>query len=243
MVRRPQALAAFLLLLAALLYLTYWIFFRGETVQVVEPEARIEAACPDPLVPEPRFSDVSGDDVRALAIACTVWWGIVGGTEGGEFVPDAPVTRGQLATLLARTIQATDAELPDEAPDVFTDDDGTPHEPAIGALAAEGIITGVSDERFGIGEPVDRAQAATFLARTYEFVLGEPPPEGEDAYRDDDGGVHEDAINAMTAAGIASGRGDDTFAPQQAVTRADIATFLARLLDRFVREEVAELPT
>lgn len=241
-VRRPQLLAAFFFVISALIYVVYWFFFQGEQVEVTRPDARIHGACPAAVVPDPGFTDLPDDEVRRQAIGCIVWWGIIGGTDEDEFIPEAAVTRGQLATFLARTILATDAELEDDPPDAFSDDDGTPHEYAISAMAAEGLIDGVSDDRFGVGQPVTRAQAATFIARTYEFVVGESLPEGEDAFRDDDGGLHEDAINATAAAGIASGTSEDTFAPERDVTRADLATFVARLLDRFVDEGVAELP-
>ncbi len=46
----------------------------------------------------------------------------------------------------------------------------------------------------------------------------------------DDGGVHRDGIACVATTGVALGREDDTFAPDEWVTRAQLATFLARLL-------------
>lgn len=46
----------------------------------------------------------------------------------------------------------------------------------------------------------------------------------------DERSVHRDGIACVAARGVALGRNDDTFAPDEPVTRAQLATFLARLL-------------
>ena len=58
------------------------------------------------------------------------------------------------------------------------------------------------------------------------------PPGG--TFVDDDGGVHEGSIEAISAAGITVGCNPpvgDRFCPDQPVSRAQMATFLARVLD------------
>ena len=57
------------------------------------------------------------------------------------------------------------------------------------------------------------------------------PVELVDRFGDDDGSVHQDAINRLAAAGITVGCGDDVFCPSQPVTRAQMATFLVRALE------------
>ena len=49
--------------------------------------------------------------------------------------------------------------------DPFGDDDGSPHEASIAALAAAGITTGCEADQFCPGDPVTRAQMAAFLFR------------------------------------------------------------------------------
>jgi|GEM_PF-1192588 len=55
------------------------------------------------------------------------------------------------------------------------------------------------------------------------------PPGG--TFLDDDGNIHEAAIEAIAAAGITSGCTTDLFCPSRAVTRAEMAAFLIRALD------------
>ena len=55
------------------------------------------------------------------------------------------------------------------------------------------------------------------------------PPGG--FFVDDDGSTHEPAINALAAAGFTDGCGEGRFCPEKVVTRGQMATFLARVLD------------
>ena len=67
--------------------------------------------------------------------------------------------------------------------------------------------------------------------------LSIPPPAEPEAYRlpfsDDDGSVHEDAIAAISAAGITNGCdiSGELFCPRALVTRAQMAAFLVRGLE------------
>ena len=50
-----------------------------------------------------------------------------------------------------------------EGADTFVDDDGSPFEAAIEALAAAGITSGCDTDRFCGGDPVTRAEMASLL--------------------------------------------------------------------------------
>jgi hypothetical protein len=50
-------------------------------------------------------------------------------------------------------------------------------------------------------------------------------------FDDDDGSVHEDNINLIAAEGVTEGCATDQFCPTEPVTRAQMASFLARALD------------
>ena len=169
---------------------------------------------------EDYFGDDDGsvheDAINRLAAA-----GVTGGCGEREFCPSAPVSRAQMATFLARALG-----LPDTGEDYFGDDDGSVHEDAINRLAAAGVTGGCGGREFCPSAPVSRAQMATFLAR----ALGLPDT-GEDYFGDDDGSVHEDAINRLAAAGVTGGCGEREFCPSAPVSRAQMATFLARALD------------
>ena len=175
------------------------------------------------------FTDVDPSGVHATGIEALFAAGItVGcGREPRRFCPDQPVTRAQMATFLAR---ALNLEAPSGSADV---DPSGVHATGIEALFAAGITVGCGREprRFCPDQPVTRAQMATFLAR----ALNLEAPSGSAGFADvDPSGVHTANIEALFAAGITVGCGRERpqrFCPDQPVTRAQMATFLARALN------------
>ena len=184
-------------------------------------------------VAQPRagFVDVDPSGVHAANIDALFAAGITVGcsTEPLQFCPGDAVIRAQMATFLAR---ALDLE-PPEAPAGFVDvDPSGVHAANIDALFAAGITVGCSTEplQFCPGDAVIRAQMATFLARALDLE----PPEAPAGFVDvDPSGVPAANIDALFAAGITVGCSSEPleFCPSAAVTRAQMATFLARALD------------
>jgi hypothetical protein len=111
-------------------------------------------------------------DIQALAGA-----GVLRGCDPPANVSACPggvVSREQMASFLVRA-----AALPPVEGDVFADDDGSVHEPDIQALAEAGISFGCNppaNDRFCPGEPVSRAQMASFLGRALHLDPLIPPP-------------------------------------------------------------------
>lgn len=109
----------------------------------------------------------------------------------------------------------------------FTDDDGSVHEYAITWAHTAGVVRGVDATRFRPNRPVTRAQMATYLVNTFDI----PAVAIQGRFPDvDPSNVHLANIEALTASGIASGYADGSFRPDQPVTRAQMATFLANTL-------------
>jgi hypothetical protein len=94
-------------------------------------------------------------DINRLAKA-----GITSGCATRRFCPEAAVTRGEMASFLARGYT-----LPPSATDRFTDDDGTTHEADIDRVAAAGITTGCTPTTYCPSASVTRGQMAAFLRR------------------------------------------------------------------------------
>lgn len=107
------------------------------------------------------FTDVSSSmhraDINGIAAA-----NVAAGCSEARYCPTAAVTRGQMASFLARAL-----DLPVVGRDRFSDDDGTTHESAINALAAAGITGGCATGRFCPDAPVTREQMAGFLHRAF----------------------------------------------------------------------------
>lgn len=173
------------------------------------------------LPPGGTFADDDGN-VHEGAIEAIVAEGITSGcvTTAKRYCPLSKVTRGQMATFLSRALS-----LPAASRDHFSDDDGTTHEDAINRVAEAGITTGDASGAFKPGSPVSRGQMASFLVRALDL-----PATSSDHFGDDDGTTHEDSINRVAEAGIASGGTDGRFRPGAAVQRDQMASFLTRAL-------------
>lgn len=201
------------------------------------PEPRgIEQACPPDQTPQAGFDDVAGS-VHEPGIDCVAWWAVTRGVTDRAYAPSVAVTRDQMASFLARLLRRVDADLPADPPDAFADDDGGVHEGAIDQLAAAGVTEGTTEGRYGPRGSISRAQMASFLDRVYAHRSGVALAPGEDAFGDDDDSVHEGAIDRVAAAGLTVGKADGTYDPSGPVTRAQTATFLARLLSLLVDED------
>ncbi|MEY2464451.1 MAG: hypothetical protein QOH64_2589, partial [Acidimicrobiaceae bacterium] len=69
-------------------------------------------SCPSGSVPPAGFTDVPADDVHHDAVDCMVWWHVANGTGAHTYNPAGQVNRGQMASFLARMIDATTKVLP-----------------------------------------------------------------------------------------------------------------------------------
>lgn len=173
------------------------------------------------------FSDVSDGQVHEAAITCLADLGVIKGTGAGQFSPQAPLNRGQMASLVVGLLDHIAIPLPADAADVFSDDAGSVHEVSLNRLAAARIFHGRADGRADPLTPVSRAEIAAYLDRSFEFGELETQP-GPSTSFSDDAGVHQPSIRHMAALGVIGGRVDGSFGPTDSTTRAQAATLLAR---------------
>jgi hypothetical protein len=103
----------------------------------------------------------------------------------------------------------------------FEDLDGFRHD--IVWVANAGITKGCRALRYCPKDPVTRAQMATFLVRALDL-----PAASKDYFGDDESSSHEDNINRVASAGITSGCAVGRYCPASIVSRAQMASFLAR---------------
>lgn len=154
-------------------------------------------------------SNVEGLFARGTTLGCTF----------DRYCPGSGVTRGQMATFLARELGLSGRD------GGFRDVPSShPHARAIGALAAAGITTGCGSDRFCPEDRVNRGQMATFLRRAKG--LSERAPSGMTDVPSTH--THAGSIGALQRAGITQGCTSTRFCPTDAVTRAQMATFLQR---------------
>jgi hypothetical protein len=174
----------------------------------------------------PVFDDVSSSSPHADAIQLMAEARITLGCGPTTFCPGAGITRGQMASLLARTLGAQ----PDRQ-GAFRDVVPTsPHAGNIDALATLGIVQGCGPASFCPARSVTRAQMASIIARAFDLEpTGQHP-----GFRDVNGGVHARSILALADAGVTVGCGGGRFCANDLVTRAQFASLLVRAADELI---------
>lgn len=207
----------------------------------VAGDAEIQDACPPDDVVWPLYRDID-DTIHEESIACLSWWEILLGRSATAFEPGDTLSRGQVASILARLIEASDADLPQAGPG-FNDTAGTAHENNIRRLSEAGIVHGYEDGSYRPNQAVTRAQYASLVVATYEYVTGGSAPEGEDGFSDTEGSVHRDNISAAAQAGWVRGFADGSFGPDHTITRAQSTSMTARMLADLVGDGHAQRPS
>jgi len=170
------------------------------------------------------FRDVP-DGVHFTAIERMADAGVVRGYGDGTFRPRVLVTRGQVASVLSRSLELTAADCAADC-DRLSDVDGSTHAEGIRALVAAGAIDGFPDGTFRPGQEVTRAQFASMLANAFDYPLNATSA----GFDDVTGSRHEPAIAALVDAGVTTGRTTTSFAPRDPVQRDQLASFLDRAL-------------
>jgi S-layer homology domain/Glucodextranase, domain B len=152
--------------------------------------------------------------------------GIIEGYPDDNFYPGNPITRGELATWIAR---AKKLPLPKLSGDVFFD---VPKEhwraPYIKAVINAGFLRGYSNELFGIDDPISRRQVAEVAVLTEGYdVVERIKPLFVDVPREEKGAF---PIYVAREKGLVLGISKDIsiFDPDRALTRAEAAVLISR---------------
>ncbi len=176
------------------------------------------------------FVDAMGNTHEA-ALEALAERGILDGTECADdrICPNDAIERWAMAVWLVRAIDGREplAVSTSRFADVDTDEWWLPY---VARMAELRITRGCEvgpPRRFCPDRPVTRGEMASFLVRALD--LGAAPPAG---FGDTGGSVHRADIDALWAAEITTGcqASPLRYCPAQAVTRAEMATFLARSL-------------
>ncbi len=175
------------------------------------------------------FPDVPPDAYYAEPVSTLAAVGVFVGTECDEgFCPEEDIDRVTVAVWAVRVLDGADP--PRVASTRFGDVAGThPFAAFVERLAVLGVTQGCGDgSDFCPDRTVTRAQMAAFLARAFGLAAG-PDPGFSDV---PSGAWYAASVARLAASGITKGCGDGTmFCPDRAVTRAQMATFLARALE------------
>ena len=175
------------------------------------------------------FSDDDGS-VHEPALNALAARGVLAGIEcvEGLICPSEPLKRWEMAVWLVRVLDGAEPGAADNPSFSDVDYDAW-WAPFVERLFETGITVGCRRDplQYCPDSSVTRAEMATFLKRAFDL---EPAP--STGFIDVSGGSHGANIDALAVAGITVGCSRDPlrYCPTRSVTRAQMATFLARAL-------------
>jgi len=114
----------------------------------------------------------------------------------------------------------------------FTDTVGSVHRAAIDCASWWGLTEGRTGTAYAPAAQVSRAQLAAMLARQLEVAQALPGEVPAAGFTDTAGHLFATEIDALAALGIVTGRTQSSFAPDEPVTRAQLASMVSRLFER-----------
>lgn len=151
-----------------------------------------------------------------------------------KFGPNDKMTRAQAASVLARIINGKD---PKGEFSSFKDISAEKwYAESIAFMEKEKIINGYSDNTFKPEKEITRAEFATILTKIVDI-------DDEDNIRPMEfNDIKENhwakkSIDIVTSQGLMKGRGKDKFAPNEPITRAEVATVLNKMQKKNPNEE------
>lgn len=206
------------------------------------------AACPVDA-PEVDAGDREGvPAAHARNVDCAAFLEIALGSADDGLHPDRRMRRDQMASVVARTLEAAGVALPDpeegrEFSDVGADN---PHGESIRRLRAARVVRGgpggTSRDEYGPALPTRRDQLASVLARARAYAFDEDV-DGDGQPFDDvaDDNVHATAIGAAVDGGLALGSKPGAFSPARPARRDQTVSAATRLANALATPAAVEL--
>ncbi|MGF2617982.1 S8 family serine peptidase [Rossellomorea vietnamensis] len=160
------------------------------------------------------------DEIETLNVQ-----GVINGYDDGNFGVADNIYRIQAAQMIVRALDLDTADRPNpNLKDIKPGDYGYD---VIAAVADEGIMTGNDDGDFDAWGTLTRAQMAKIIVEAYELK-----GTAKSSFKDVPVGYWAAGyIDTLAANGITTGYEDNTFKPQNKITRSQFAAFLARTQD------------
>ena len=175
------------------------------------------------------FGDVKKRDWFYFSVKFAYDFGLMKGTTEMEFSPDSYVTRAMFVMIIYRMEKE-----PQAGGSVFVDVEiGGYYDRAVAWANANGIVSGVSKDRFAPNDPITREQMATILYRYANFKGYDIESNGNTAYSDSSSisGYARNAVSWAAANLLMKGDDDGSFLPNANATRAQAAAVFARMIE------------
>lgn len=190
-----------------------------------------ESTAPQPTEQTALFYDVQKEHWAFEQIEEMTKRGITDGNGDKTFSPDNPVTREQALKLIVNTLSLKC----DGSFHPFADvEDNSWYEPFVITCFSAGIVKGVEEHRFGVGEAVSRQDFCVMLLNAMKYREITLPDAASTVFSDEEtiAEYAAGAVNALSAAKIIGGMPDGSFKPLNGMTRAEAAVVLYRVLNK-----------
>jgi len=160
------------------------------------------------------------------------------GYPDGTFMPNASVTRAQMAMMLARFL--TNGNIPSTTDISFKDTANHPSKDAIEFVKQVGLFKGTTETTFNPNGTITRAEMANVVAHWTESLCAQDPSKaichvsGNRQSFTDVLSNHwaANAIEQVSTWGIMTGKSETTFNPNGSLTRAQAVKVLNQLFER-----------
>jgi pimeloyl-ACP methyl ester carboxylesterase len=166
--------------------------------------------------------------IEALSAA-----GVTGGCGNGQYCPENSVTRAQMAVFLLRAHNESSFSPPAATGDVFADVAPSHWAAAwVEQFRRDGITSGCGNGRYCPEANVTRAEMAVFLLKAKYGSSYRPPAATGNQFSDIPSSFWASSwIEQLASEGITGGCGGGKYCPNNTVTRAQMAVFIARTFD------------
>lgn len=181
------------------------------------------------------FNDLGTVEWAVSAINNLYEKGIILGVGDKMFEPDSFVTREEFLKMTVNAFnikKGSDIDAINKFEDVNKDEWYFPY---IDIAVSEGIVNGVANARFGIGEKITRQDMCVMVYRCIkEKGMSIKTSDNAENFVDFDKCLDysKEAVKALSANNIINGVGENTFAPDGFATRAMAAVIINRALSK-----------
>ena len=207
-----------------------WISFSMAVIAICTLSCSAEETLP--------FGDVSESDWYYESVQKAYNEGIVKGTSDNQFDSDGVITREMFLTMLGRAVDIDPSVYEDDSNSFSDVSSDQWYSPYINWGVKTGIVKGIGDSEFGIGQSVTREQMAVFLSRCINSECGVSLKVSESDFvefkdKDEISDWAADSLDLMQLCDVFTGDDNDYFHPQKIASRAEGTVVVMRLIDVF----------
>lgn len=206
---------------------------NGGTVISIPQTTSPVVDIPSTVVPtpdtKPMFDDMLDAQWAVEAVESLSEIGIINGVSQNKFAPNSLVTREQFIKMVIVAFGDVDMNKVSDFVDCPKEHWSSPY---VASAYDAGIVNGVSDTKFGVGQNISRQDMAVMLYRAAKNAGILFDADSSVSFNDEENisPYAKEAVITMAKSGIISGMGDGNVAPLVSATRAQAAKMIYELI-------------